>query len=184
MVAYEPEYSEDEPGTFSMVPIFTLRHADPAPDLFRLPDACAAEVAAAVHRAFALFWSDPDGAVNACRSAVELLLDDVGIPRTTINVRRKRVRVPLDNRLEQAKRLRRVGDVAEHLLATKWIGNAGAHGDAVDRAAALDAFELLEHALTEIYERRAARTRALAKAVNRAKGPRRPPRGRRPRGGD
>lgn len=40
---------------------------------------------------------------------------------------------------------------AEPLLATKWIGNAGAHGDEVTRDDVFDMFDILEVVLDQLY---------------------------------
>ena len=50
-------------------------------------------------------------------------------------------------------------------MALKWLGNTGTHKGEVDREDLLDAFEILEHALTELIDRRATKIAALAKKL-------------------
>lgn len=61
--------------------------------------------------------------------------------------------------------------VANKLLAIKWIGNTGSHSDNLELVDVLDAFELLEYCLEELYEGRTARLIALAASINTHKGP-------------
>jgi hypothetical protein len=51
------------------------------------------------------------------------------------------------------------------LMALKWLGNTGSHDSSVSRADLLDAFEILEHVLAEILERRSERVAELAKQL-------------------
>lgn len=55
-------------------------------------------------------------------------------------------------------------------MAVKWLGNAGTH-DVLTHEDVLDAFELLDHTLDEVYHDRSKRILRTAKAINRAKGP-------------
>ena len=53
-----------------------------------------------------------------------------------------------------------------------WLGNAGSHeGTELSNNDVLDAYEIMEHLLAEIYNNKGARLAALAKKVNRNKGP-------------
>jgi hypothetical protein len=60
---------------------------------------------------------------------------------------------------------------AERLLAIKWIGNSGSHGASLQRSDLLDAYEIFEIALTEIYDIDKKRADKLTKAINKKKGP-------------
>lgn len=58
------------------------------------------------------------------------------------------------------------------LFAVKWLGNAGSHeGTELSANDVLDAYEIMEHLLEEIYSQRSTRLQAIAKRVNRNKGP-------------
>lgn len=50
-------------------------------------------------------------------------------------------------------------------MALKWLGNAGSHDRTVSKSDLLDAFEILEHALAEIIDRRSAKVAELAKKL-------------------
>ncbi len=62
-------------------------------------------------------------------------------------------------------------DIGEHLMAVKWLGNAGSHqGEALTRADTEMAFDQIEHILAEVYGRRTESLKAAAKAINKKGG--------------
>lgn len=63
-------------------------------------------------------------------------------------------------------------DLRDLLFAIKWLGNAGSHADSVVTLDdVMDAYELVDHVLQELYAQRAKKAKALAKLVNKKKGP-------------
>lgn len=60
----------------------------------------------------------------------------------------------------------------EMILAIKWLGNAGSHStETITRDDVLDSYELTEHILQEVYSSKKKKLVALAKHVNKKKGP-------------
>jgi hypothetical protein len=58
------------------------------------------------------------------------------------------------------------------LFAVKWLGNAGSHdGEEANAGDVRTTYDLLEHALSEIYEAKGKKLKAVAKKVNKKKGP-------------
>ncbi len=58
------------------------------------------------------------------------------------------------------------------LLAIKWLGNAGSHGHGkITIDDVMDSYELTEHILAEIFEPKIKKLKAIAKKINRKKGP-------------
>ena len=55
--------------------------------------------------------------------------------------------------------------VGSQLMALKWLGNAGSHSTEVSKDDLLDAFEIMEHSLVEIIDKRSAKVAALAKKL-------------------
>ena len=47
-------------------------------------------------------------------------------------------------------------------MALKWLGNTGSHGSKVNVEDLLDAFEILEHTLSEIIENKSKKIATLA----------------------
>lgn len=57
-------------------------------------------------------------------------------------------------------------------MAVKWLGNAGSHsGNTVSADDVLDAYELMEKLLTEVFDEESKKIMALAKDINKKKGP-------------
>jgi len=124
-----------------------------------IPSKCPKSVSAEVEKASSLIWCSPSSSGNKIRAAVERLMDEQGVP----NKDALHVRIQAFASTNQ--------DVADKLLAIKWIGNTGSHSDDLQMADVLDAFELFEYCLEEIYEGRSVRLKALAASINSHKGP-------------
>jgi hypothetical protein len=120
---------------------------------------------------FRVFWSDPEACASRLRIGIEKLLDYVGVKRFVISKERKRVELKLHSRIELfARSGRRLSD---HLMAVKWLGNAGSHrGVAVPCDDTLDAYELIEAVLREMFDPSPARVAKIAKTINKTKKPR------------
>jgi hypothetical protein len=66
--------------------------------------------------------------------------------------------------------------LVELLTAIKWLGNAGSHaGSSVSADDVLVAYNLIEHVLADIYNNPKSDLVAVAKKVNKRKGPIKPP---------
>jgi len=149
---------------------FVPQFAVPMPDIIDIPDKCPASVANELRAAFSLFWTDSSACANRIRSAIETVLDEIGIQRR----RREKstyVRLSLHQRLEVFAQGEPV--TGSNLLAVKWLGNTGSHGSAIDRTELLDAFGIIEHALAEMVVKRTRHVAELAKKLTRKHAPRR-----------
>lgn len=168
----EEDYYYDDNGDVSQEysDRFWPNHIFPAPHIFSIPSACPADVRAAVVAGFSLFWTDRDSCANKWRIAIECLLTHAGIPRYHKAIKGKPRRpVSLHARI-QLFRKKNV-DAAECLEAVKWLGNYGSHtGGGLNGNDILQAAELLEHALAEIYKPKKSPVSA-AKKINKKKGP-------------
>lgn len=132
---------------------------EPYVPVIRIPSGCPESVSAEVLKASSLIWCSPSSSGNKIRVAVERLMDAQGVP----NARDLHVRIKNFSTTHQ--------DVVDKLLAIKCIGNIGSHSDNLELVDVLDAFELLEYCLDELYEGRSARLKALAASINTHKGP-------------
>ncbi|CAM2789336.1 DUF4145 domain-containing protein [Janthinobacterium lividum] len=164
------EFEDDEHGWRQTTDdVFTPKYFNPPLVLMDIPANCPAEVTANLTKSFALYFADPGAALNCARAAVEALLTALGIKRFTIAKGKRRLiflhqRIPLlPKKYEELK---------EMLLAVKWLGNAGSHdGDKLNSGDVRTTYDLLEHALSEIYEGKGKKLKAIAKKVNKKKGP-------------
>jgi hypothetical protein len=175
--AGEDEWEQEE----ALYPSFI----DPAPPLFEIPKACPENVRQEVLGAFHLYWCDLHAAANRIRSAVELLLDHLRIPRSGPNRKGQRAPLKLHRRIEifEAKRFgpkrrgRKRPPLVTHMLALKWLRNLGSHASKskLKRNDLCDAMEILSHVLEELNVRPAvtAKITSVAREINRRRGPRR-----------
>jgi hypothetical protein len=142
-----------------------------APHIISLPPAAPEEVKEELLKAFRLFWSDPESCANRIRSSLEKLLTAHRIQRTTGRTAKgRRQFLKLHERIERFRRKR--PELANQMMAVKWLGNAGSHSSPISAEDVLDGFDLMEYVLDELYVRRAHRIGAITRAINRRKGPR------------
>lgn len=142
----------------------------PAPHLLRRPNAAPQELSRLLTRCEELFWSDFAGCSNAVRVVIEAILTHQKVPRYRTTKGGKRTPIPLHQRITSFGQ--KEPDLAEKMLAVKWVGNAGSHdGAAPKRNDLFDCFDLLEHVIEEVYEKRSAYLSRLAKEITRARGP-------------
>jgi hypothetical protein len=135
----------------------------PAPPMIELPRNLNKDAKGHMTRAFELFWSDLGACANRLRIVVELLLDQLGIPRKGPKGKRKNTRLDLSDRIDLLKITRPGHEKA--LTALRIVGNTGSHEGVVEFEELLDCFELLEDALIELLEARRAKLEAKADAI-------------------
>lgn len=134
-----------------------------------IPSEAPEEVRDALYESFKLFFCSPTAALNHVRRAIEELLTALKVKRfSTSNGKRRPL--PLHNRIDMLPS--KYTPVKELLTACKWLGNAGSHsGSHVTLDDVMDAYELVELILAELFDLRRKNAQALAKQVNKAKGP-------------
>jgi hypothetical protein len=153
--------SENEWDT---VEIFTPVALFPMPAIINIPLNCPLEVRGQLQEAFTLFYTSPPACAGRIRVAIELLL-------TTQKIASRKLVKGLQRELSLHERIelfaKKNSDIAHQLMALKWLGNSGSHPKRirVQSSDVLDAFEILEHALFELIERRTERIAQLAKGL-------------------
>jgi hypothetical protein len=148
---------------------FTPEHFNPSPELISVPAACSDHVKTELRSAFSTAWGDPTASSAHVRSAVERLLDQLRVPKTSPTKSGARKRLTLHARIELLSS--RNAEASELLLAVKWIGNAGVHTAALTQIDLADAFDILEQALDLLFNPHPQRVKQLAKKINKRKGP-------------
>ena len=164
------EYLDDEHGwAQSHDETFAPLFFEPPLMLLDVPTKCPEAAHAHLLSAFALYFADPGAAVNSARAAVEAVVTDLGVKRFAVSKGKRRPLTLHQRILDLPDKHKEASDI---LLAVKWLGNAGSHdGKQPTRDDLRVTFDLLEHALSEIYEARGKALKALAKKVNKKKGP-------------
>jgi Domain of unknown function (DUF4145) len=162
---------EDEYGEQNQVysNFFLPKFFEPHLKLIHIPQDCPDSVSTPLNESFKLFFSSPSAASNNVRIAIEELLTELKVKRFNVS-KGRRLFINLHQRIELLPA--KYAQFKDMILAIKWLGNAGSHGHSeVTIDDAMDAYELTEHILKEIYEPKAKKLKALAKKVNKKKGP-------------
>lgn len=165
----EDAFSPTETDQYNIETYYTPTLFSPAPPLFQVPAECPLPVREELSRAWTLFWVDHAACANRIRTCVEMALSDEGVKRFRSDRRGRRTRLTLHERILLYKD--RDSQLAGAMMAVKWLGNVGSHGQGeVSRDRLFDGFDLLEHVLQEVYARHSKRLARLQRDLVRSKG--------------
>jgi len=155
----EPRYDNEE-GTMGWNSYFAPRWCSPMPDIFEFPSKCPEKVKEQLKTSFRLFWADHAASASKVRIALEYLMDHLGVQKRKKEKNGKFSDLSLHQRVEIFQK----GEpaIGSQLMALKWLGNTGSHEANISRDDLLDAFEILEHALGELIDRRSVKVAELA----------------------
>jgi hypothetical protein len=146
----------------------------PALPVIRIPARCPQPIKEEVIAAFKLQWDDYASCLNRIRNALELILNDLGIPRAKVNKKKKRIRLPLHSRIKQLEESRpKLKNICDRMMAVKHLGNAGSHaGVKVNRNDVFDGFDILERVLDDMYTNSQGEMAKMVSEINKRGGPR------------
>lgn len=161
------DYDYDGQQTQEYLERYKPRCLSPAPLPIRPPEETPKLVNDALREAAGLIWQSAEGAANQVRQAVEHLMDELGVTKSTSGAY-----LPLHNRIKEFEA--KDAKNAEILLAVKWLGNSGSHAGGLTRDDVFDAFDMVELVLVNLYDTTTATIMAKVKAVNSQKGPIKP----------
>lgn len=160
------EYDYEEGGNY--FDVYTPEYFFPPLAIFPVSSTCPEAIAQEIKSSFRLFFCDPAASANHIRKSVENILTDKGIKRYQGNSGRRTL-ISLHNRIKiyEAKNK----DIAERLFAIKWLGNAGSHSGELSKDDVLDAYEILETVLDDLYVGHGKSLKKKISLVNKRKGP-------------
>lgn len=168
-VAYSASFDEYNGLDESLINWFTPKYFYPPLVMMDIPKDCPTEVRSHLVESFALFYADPGAALNSARAVLEAVLTNLGIKRFKLEKGKRRL-VNLHQRIELLPA--KLDDIKDLLIAIKWLGNAGSHDGVVPTSGDVrNAYDLIEYALSEIYDANGNKLKKLAKKVNMKKGP-------------
>lgn len=122
----------------------------PALPLFQPPEGCPEPVLDQLASVSSLLTGHPTAAANAIRSLLEILLDDLSIPREEKRPGKSSRTMTLHERLDKHKTI--TGIHHDGLMALKLFGNAGSHGGILIKQKHLeDACQVLEQLIMQLY---------------------------------
>lgn len=154
MLQEQHRWEHDEERFFHLL---TPHGMHPAPPLATIPNETPRSVSDELWVAFSLFWVDHGSCANRLRISVEKVLDELGAPNGT-----------LFERIQAFKASD--PDHADTFDALRHVGNVGSHDGAVEPEAILDAFEIYQDALAELFGNRKAKIAAMKQRLIQSKG--------------
>lgn len=140
---------EDSVPEEELIEVFIPEYFFPSIDLFPISKKCPETVINEIKLSFKLFFADPPASANYIRKAIDAILTDRGVNRYSISAKRKRIPINLHNRIVEFEK--KNSKVASQLLAIKWLGNEGSHTNKITKNDVLDAYEILELVLDNLY---------------------------------
>lgn len=167
------QFRVKEIGWYEYGNMLRLRYAIPAFPLAVPPSKTPQAVLSRLEEASRIVWTDPSAAANGLRRCVEALLNHQKVRKTFIDRRGKRVRLSTHDRIREFKAIQ--PSASEALEAVKWVGNQGSHSSSVLTSSdCIQSAEHLEHALRILFDTKDVELARRARAINKAKGVKRP----------
>ncbi|MFK5664411.1 DUF4145 domain-containing protein [Pseudomonas shirazica] len=164
----EIEHEIDENGDWASewVEYYNPRFFYPPLKLVNCPEKTPPTVKDKIWAACEAYFSQPDSCCNSLRAAAEEILTDLKID----------LKKPDGGYLSFSSRINKLPaerDAVKALFdAIRWLGNHGSHSDSsLSRSDSLDAFDVMNLLLEELYSETRLKARELAKRINDAKGP-------------
>lgn len=135
---------------------YFVKYTDPQINIIKILDSVPKTINNALRKSFSLFWSHPSSAGNEIRKVIELIMDEKEVKTMVADKKGKEHRMDLHQRIEEFGKIEKGKYLGESskLLGIKWLGNAGSHkGELIEKEDILDAYDVLEHVLDEIFIR-------------------------------
>lgn len=155
-------------GRFSQ---YYPKHFYPNLRLIAIPKDISDNIKEQLNLSFSNYFDDLSSCANRVRTAIELILDDVGAPK-----KRKRNSGAFENFRNLHQRIKhfekRNKKIATHFLAIKIIGNEGSHIGEVHEEDILDAYEILEQIFELTFIQKGKQITKLAEDIVRGNKPR------------
>lgn len=165
-VNVEEDYDEENGQTYT--DCYYTEYIFPTLHIFKIPEDTPSDVEEAILSAFKVFWIDKSGSANSIRKTVEIILNDKRVLRTELTKRKKRRNLSLHERIELFDKNT---EVANYLMAIKWIGNAGSHEGEITNEDLLDGFDLLKYSIEKLYASHDKEIAQMTKRINKRRKP-------------
>jgi hypothetical protein len=134
--------------------------------ILNISNKCPQDIRNLIDISFSLYYSDSSSCANKIRVVLEHIMNNLRIKKETINSKGRIVKIKLHDRILQMKNNKRYGKISDYILAIKWIGNDGSHDDTIVQNDILDAYEILERVIEEIYEKKTETLEKKVKKIN------------------
>lgn len=162
---YELEAKDDEYPEQVYFDMFYPKFFLPHLNIFQVPKETPSDIKSLISNSFSLFFTDPSSSAGSLRTALENILDHFKIKRFETR-NGKRFRISLHRRIDLIPN--KFSGLKDLFYAVKWLGNDGSHSKGVDEDDVMDAYDIFESILDEIFVRRSAAIKKLAKKINKS----------------
>lgn len=163
---FEHDIDENGEWTSNWVSYYNPRFFYPPLKFVTCPEKTPPLVKARIWSACEAFFCQPDSCCNSIRAAAEEVLTDLKIQLE----KKGGGFLSFSDRINLLPAEREA--VKALFNAVRWLGNHGSHsGSSLSRSDALDAFQVIDLLLEELYSERRLEVQELAKRINDAKGP-------------
>ena len=163
------EDTESPDPTPDFIPSIKPYFFTPTIHIFPLHKDIPEKVSKALIESFSLYWSNPSAAGNALRVAIEALMDYRCVKKWIIDKNGKEQALSLHARIVEFKNNN--SELAEKLLAIKWIGNGGSHLSGLDPNDMVIGYRLMEYVLDELFNNAKEELDRITKKINKTKKP-------------
>lgn len=149
---------------------FRPKYFIPNLNIFNIPGKTPDSIRSEIINSFKLFFADPSSAANHLRIALEFLLDYIKIKKFAQNKHGERVGLTLHHRIDLIPQ--KYGELKDFFFAIKWLGNAGSHNNGVKIDDVIDAYDIFELILDDLFDKKRYKIKRIAHQINIKKGPR------------
>lgn len=161
-VDYEPVYGlDDEISNIKHWDYFQPKIFIPSLDIFKVTADIPDDINKNIRKSFELFFINPAASLNQLRIAIEKLLDYLRIKKYSTS-KGKRIPITLHTRIDLlSKKYQNIKDL---LIAVKWLGNTGSHSNNITIDDVMDAYDIFEVVLKELFDNRLSEVKKSSKS--------------------
>jgi hypothetical protein len=154
--------------SFDIEPFFFPKYLNPVILPIHIDERCPEQVKDELVSAAEIYWCSPSGCGNKLRNAVERMMDCKKVRKYKLTGKGKREPQNLHARIKEFSQKNK--DLGSLLLAIKWLGNTASHTNQLNQKDVLNAFEVLEYVIDELFGGKSQRIMKYANTVNKSKG--------------
>lgn len=164
--SYAPDGTHEQGYGTVYKPVYMF----PGPAIIRPNTDTPEDVVNEIRRASATYWSDTSSSAHKLRIATERILTALKVDKTFIDKNGKTKTHTLYSRLLILKKTDQ--DIFDLLDSIRFLGNHGSHEEDVDvsRDDLLDAFQIIDVVLDEVFSTRTSRAKKAAKSISQRRG--------------
>lgn len=167
-VDFDPAFDlEGQPNGIEYYEYFQPKLFMPHLNIFKIAQNTPEIIRSSIEESFKLFFVNPSSSANHIRIALEKLLDYLKVKKYETK-KGKRLLVNLHKRIDLLPP--KYANFKELYFAIKWLGNTGSHSDTIRIDDVMDAYDIFEIILEELFDNKTKKAKTIAKAIIKKKG--------------